>query len=160
MNVHYHKCEPDAEALFYIGQHYTDTIRKAILTDLQNGFSTLIKVSIDKTNCGYIIARAEKSIEGEFIFVVLHVIRAQRTNEDFHIILGTSLFQYAESLGFPLIRQHADRRGLCKILEKYYNHVSEVVYLKRLKPCLAQNHPAVKAQALRTKTTESLMTQE
>lgn len=122
-----------------------------LIKEIENKYYSIIQVFFNSKSCGILLIRGEIDFKGNFHLVVAHAIADDNLVKTFSEVLGYSLFEFAKAKGARFIRQHADKKGLCRMLEKYYGDPVEYVYQKDLNECLllpnqnkqASNQPQV-----------------
>lgn len=145
--IEYKKTILDGECLDLLKTYEPHIPLKHFVLGHENDLMTFVKVFYDQKCYGLIVCRAERDIDNELVLVILHVVAHKDIDVHFHSILGSSIFEWAASLKFDLIRQHADRAGLARMLQKYYGNPTEAIYTKRLKcPQVQSQVPVRKLQ--------------
>jgi hypothetical protein len=139
-----------------------DVPTKYLVEDIEKHFKSAIKVYLNGICHGLILVRGEISYTNEMTLVVDHAIAADGKNITEVLNMDNALWRWARAAGFQFVRQHADRAGLARILERYYDRIESIAYIKDIRQCQAQNQVAPKqAKAQRPLTiNESLMKAE
>ena len=140
--IEYKRSQFDAEVEAFIykldGEHH-----KSLIVDVTNNFLSPIKVYKDGFLAGILLVRGEIDHFGDLTLVIVHAIAADKINFRFSDLLGVSLWEWVGSRtlninvknqSFRYVRQHANRPALVSMCERFYDEISEVIFIKDLRP--------------------------
>lgn len=140
MSIAYQKCGIDDDVLRLL-RKLVDVPTSSLILDIENFWLTPNKVFYDGKLYGLLILQGQKNRRGQKVLVVFHAIAEDGIEEHFTAILAESLQAHAKAAGFELIRIHADKLSMARIMSRY-GQPNEWVFTIGVSQCLQTNQVA------------------
>ena len=140
MNISYEGAIPlNEQTKKLLADNYDEKTAQSIGRDIENGFLSVFDVYAEIEYVGIIVCRKEVLHDGQVCLVICHAVAVAGIRTPLHDVLGSSLVDFAKEYKFDVIRFHAERPGVAKMLEKYDYKITEVIFTKSV--CQQANQP-------------------